>query len=144
MRPDDDVHMGDDADKAASKIPEDLEKAGWYVKKDVRNGKDKDNKHPHYVQKYTEPGLLAEAVIVGGIPYFAVTRARAAAIPENVIAVTLERSIPIDDDNEYLPFEPSAYLSEPYRFKSKQEFNLAVGRAMQETRDSMYRKVKAV
>jgi hypothetical protein len=38
------------------------------------NGKDKP-KHLHYVQKYTKPGLMAEAVIVGGIPSFAVSRA---------------------------------------------------------------------
>jgi hypothetical protein len=80
----DDIHINDDANEAAKKVSEDLKKEGWYINKDG-NGKDKDKKHPHYVQKYTEPGLLAESIIVGGIPYFAVTRARAAAITESVI-----------------------------------------------------------
>ena len=54
------------------------------------NGKDKDKKKSHYVQKYSEIDLIAEAVIVGGIPYFAVARADS----KNV---TLEESIPITD-----------------------------------------------
>ena len=41
----------------------------------VNKGKDKDKKQKHYVQKYTEPGLIAEAVIVAGIPYFAISKA---------------------------------------------------------------------
>jgi hypothetical protein len=95
------------------------------------NGKDKDKKHPQYVQKYTEPGLLAEAVIVGGIPYFAVSRVGS-------------KDITIDDTSEYRPFEPSAYLSDPYRFKSKQHFETSVRIARGETRDSLYGKVKSV
>ena len=43
---------------------------------DIGNGKDKDKdkKQPHYVQKYTEEDLIAEAVIVGSIPYFALAK----------------------------------------------------------------------
>jgi hypothetical protein len=135
MRKEDDVHINDDADEAAKKVSEDLKKEGWHIKDG--NGKDKDKKNPHYIQKYTEPGLLAEAVIVGGIPYFAASRNKSDDI-------TLEGSIPIDDTNEYRPFEPSAYLSESYRFRSKRDFDLAVEKARTGTRDSQYRRLKSV
>ena len=78
-------------------------------------------------------GLIAEAVIVGGIPYFAVARA-------NSNNITLEESIPIDDKSEYKPFERTAYLSEPYKFESRQHFKTCVEKARAETRDSLYQK----
>jgi hypothetical protein len=132
----DEYHHGDTPDEAAKKVSEDLKKEGWYIKDG--NGKDKDKKHPQYVQKYTEPGLLAEAVIVGGIPYFAVSRGT------NFRRIILEGSILIDDTNKYRPFEPSAYLNTPYRFRSKKDFELCVQEARHETLDSLYRKVKAI
>jgi hypothetical protein len=139
-------YPGDDPDTAAKKAHEEWKKDGWHSipksqKKGDGNGKDKDKdkKHPHYVQKYAESGsgLLAEAVIVRGIPFFAVSRAGSKDI-------TLEKSIPIDDTSEYRPFELSAYLSEPYRFKSKQHFEASVEIVRRETRDSIFRKVKAI
>lgn len=81
--------------------------------------------------------MIAESVIVGGIPYFAVARADS----KNV---TLEESIPITDKIEYKPFEQTAYLSEPYKFKSRQEFESCIEKARNETLDSLYRKEKAI
>jgi hypothetical protein len=134
------TYPGDDPDTAAAKAHEDWIKNGWYpLPKNDTNEKDKGRvkKRQEYVQKHTEPGLLAEAVIVRGIPYFAVSRIGS----KNV---TLEESIPIDDNHEYRPFELSAYLSEPYGFKSKQHFEASVQIATAETRDSLYRKIKAI
>ena len=85
----------------------------------------------------TESGLIAEAVIVGGIPYFAIVRGN-----NNVI--TLEESIAIDKKNEYKPFEQTAYLSEPYKFESREHFKTCVEKASMESRDSLYRKVKSI
>jgi hypothetical protein len=127
----DNVYPNDDPDTAAKKIAKDFH---FTV---PEKGKDKNKKQPHYIQKYTEPGLIAEAVIVGAIPFFAVVRGN-----NNVI--TLEESIAIDEKNEYKPFERSAYLSEPYKFESREHFKACVEKASTESRDSLYRKVKSI
>ena len=85
----------------------------------------------------TQADFIAEAVIVGGIPYFAVARPKSGDI-------TLEKSIPIDDTSEWKPFELSAYLNEPYRFSSKNDFESCVAKARGETLDSLYRKLKTI
>jgi hypothetical protein len=83
------------------------------------DGKGEQNrKKVQFVQKYSEPGLLAESVIVDGISYFAVSRLRSRANPRDA-EIVLETSIPIDDKREYKPFEVSSYLNQPYRFSSK-------------------------
>jgi hypothetical protein len=92
--------------------------------------------HAHYAQKYSEPGLLAEAVIVGGIAYFAVSRS-------NSKELILEPSI-ATGRSEYRPFEPSAYLNKPYKFDSAQDFKLCVEKARVETPDTLYAKVKGI
>jgi hypothetical protein len=127
------VYPNDDPDTAAKKISKDFH----FTIPENGIGKDKNKKQPHFVQKYSEIGLIAEAVIVGGIPYFAVARADS----KNV---TLEESIPITDKIEYKPFEQTAYLSEPYKFKSRQEFESCIEKARNETLDSLYRKEKAI
>jgi hypothetical protein len=133
------IYPNDDPDTAAKKIAKDFHFTVPEKKKEKGNGngKNNDKKQPHYVQKYTEAGFIAEAVIVGGIPYFAVAEA-------NSKNITLEESIPIDDKNEYKPFERTAYLSEPYKFESGQHFKACVEKARTETRDILYRKVKSV
>ena len=128
------VYPNDDPETAAKKIDKDFH---FTIPQNSDNGKDKDKKKSHYVQKYSEIDLIAEAVIVGGIPYFAVARADS----KNV---TLEESIPITEKIEYKPFEQAAYLSEPYKFKSRQEFESCIEKARNETLDSLYRKEKAI
>ena len=136
------VYPNDDPDTAAKKIAKDFHFTVPEKKKGKGNGngKNKEDKiKPHYVQKYTEAGFIAEAVIVGGIPYFAVAEA-----DSKTKNITLEESIPIDDKNEYKPFERTAYLSEPYKFESIQHFKTCVEKARTESRDSLYRKVKSI
>ncbi|HEU4822587.1 MAG TPA: hypothetical protein VFS97_04115 [Nitrososphaeraceae archaeon] len=102
------------------------------------NGKGKANeKHVHFVQKHSEDDLVAEAVIVGGIPYFAVSRSDSKDI-------TLKKSIPIDETSEYKPFEPSAYLNEPYRFNSEKHFESCVQNARGQRLDGLHDGVKAI
>ena len=104
------------------------------------NGKNKsqeNKKKVYFVQKHSESDLISEAVIVAGIPYFAVAKAESNEI-------TLERSIAIDDTNEYRPFEPTTYLTKPYIFKSKQDFESCVCKARNETLDTSYSRVKAI
>lgn len=127
------VYPNDGPDEAAKKIHEDFH----FTVPATGNGKDKDRKQPHFVQKYTETGLIAEAVIVGGIPYFAVAKA-------NHNGITLEELIRVGDKSEYKPFEQSAYLNEPYRFNSKKDFERCVQDTRGETLDSLYRKVESI
>ena len=127
------VYPNDDPDTVAKKISKDFH----FTIPENGIGKDKNKKQPHFVQKYSEIGLIAEAVIVGGIPYFAVARADS----KNV---TLEESISITDKIEYKPFEQTAYLSEPYKFKSRQEFESCIEKARNETLESLYRKENAI
>jgi hypothetical protein len=104
------------------------------------NGKDsnqENKKKARFVQKHSEADLIAEAVIVAGTPYFAVAKAGSDEI-------TLEKSVAIDDTNEYRPFESAAYLTKPYIFKSKQDFESCVSKARKEDLDTLYRKVKAI
>jgi hypothetical protein len=104
------------------------------------NGKGKRNeKKAHFLQKYSEPGLLAEAVIVGGIPYFAVSR-----LVSGNTKITLEEAIPITDKSEYKPLEEPAYLNKPYKFESIQEFKSCIDKAYNESRSSLYKKVKGI
>ena len=92
------VYPNDDPDTAAKKIAKDFH----FTIPENGNSKDKEKKQPHYVQKYTKAGLIAEAVIIGGVPYFAVSRSKSHDI-------TLEESIPVGDKSEYKPFERTAY-----------------------------------
>jgi hypothetical protein len=126
-------YPNDDPDTAAKKIAKDFH----FTIPENGNGKDKEKKRSLYVQKYTEAGLIAEAVIVGGIPYFAIAKA-------NSKNITLEESIQLDDKSEYKPFELTAYLSEPYKFESRQHFEACVEKARGETRDSIFRKVESI
>jgi hypothetical protein len=105
---------------------------------EIQNGK---KRTVHFIQKYSERGLLAEAVIVGGVPYFVVSRLNPELKEGNI---TLEPSIPINSKSEYKPFEASAYLNQPYTFSSEAEFKKCLQGAMAEDFDSLYRKVKAI
>ena len=58
------VYPNDDPDTAAKKISEDFH----FTVPEKGNGKDKNKTKPHYVHKYTEAGLIAEAVIVEVFP----------------------------------------------------------------------------
>ena len=69
-------------------------------KKDSEKQKEKK---PIYAQKYHDGDLLAEAIIVGRKPYFAVSSLKAGNPYE--ISITLQDSIPIDDKTVLKPFE---------------------------------------
>jgi hypothetical protein len=132
-------YPNDDPDAAAKKIAEDLKHS--VVPQDGKgkqNQKEKEKK-VYFVQKHSEPGLLAEAVIIGGVPYFAVSKSES-----DLKNITLKESIPISDTGEYRPFDASAYLNEPYRFRTKEDFESCIQKARRERLDSLYRKVKAI
>ena len=94
-------------------------------------------KRKNNLQKHSESDLILEAVIVAGVPYFAVART-------NFNEITLEKSLPETDASDYRPFELAAYLTKPYIFISKLDFESCVNRAKNETLDTLYRKVKLI
>jgi hypothetical protein len=94
-------------------------------------GKPKEGKLPQYIQKFSKPdcNLLAEAVIVGDLPYFAIARTTDKV---NEVNITLDPSI-IIGNTEYKPFDLDAYLNKPYIFKSSEEFDDTIEAAKKET-----------
>jgi hypothetical protein len=107
-------------------------------KKDTEKQKEK----PIYAQKYHDGDLLAEAIVIGRKPYFAVSAPKVGN-PEEV-TITLQESISIDEKTVLKPFEISAYVNQPYSFKSEQEFFEFVKKAKNENLDSLSRKVKSI
>jgi hypothetical protein len=81
-------------------------------------------------------------VIIGRKPYFAVAATNVGKPDE--VSITLQDSIPIDDNTVLKPFEIAAYVNEPYAFKSKQEFYEFVKKTKDENLDSLYKKVKSI
>jgi hypothetical protein len=116
-----------------------------YQKQQGQNedGKEKEKeKRPVYTQKYHDGDLLAEAVIVGRKPYFAVAATNVGKPDE--VSITLQDSILIDDNTVLKPFEIAAYVNEPYVFKSEQEFAEFVKKTKDENLDTLYKKVKSI
>jgi hypothetical protein len=97
-------------------------------------------RHKIYLQKYSADNLLAESIIIGDVPYFAVSRLEA----NGEVKLTLESSITVGEAQEYRPFEKDAYLNNPYWFKSKEHFESSINSARSETLDTVYRKVKFI
>lgn len=107
-------------------------------KQKPENGK-KSKERYEYVQKYSNDRLLAEAVIVGGKPCFAVVNTEDCQI-------TLEDEIPLNDSSNTVLKAPdiSSYITKPYSFTSTSEFENYLHKARIETLDSLYRKVKPI
>lgn len=100
----------------------------------------KEGSKTTFIQKISDDNLLAEAIIVDGIPYFAVSQLN----PKGEVIITLERSIPISEVSGYKPYEKEAYLNKPYTFKSKENFELVIEDAKNENLDTIYKKVKSI
>jgi hypothetical protein len=100
----------------------------------------KEGSKTTFIQKYSDDNLLAEAIIVDGIPYFAVSQLN----PKGEVIITLERSIPISETSGYKPYEKEAYLNKPYTFKSKEYFESVIEDAKNENLDTTYKKVKSI
>ena len=94
-------------------------------------------------QKFHEyGGFLAEAVIVGGKPYFAVA-SPTVENPEEV-SIVLQESILLTENTELKPFDLEAYMNKPYVFRSKEEFDKFVSDTRNENLDTLYKKIKSI
>jgi hypothetical protein len=80
-----------------------------------KNTEKQKEKKPIYAQKYHDGDLLAEAIVIGRKPYFAVATPKVGNPDE--VSITLQDSIPIDDKTVLKPFEIAAYVNEPYSFQ---------------------------
>ena len=104
--------------------------------------KENENKKAIYLQKHHDGDLLAEAIIIGRKPYFAVAAPKVGN-PEQV-SITLQDSIQTDETTILRPLELASYINKPYTFKSEQEFHELVENTRGKNLDSLYGKVKSI
>jgi hypothetical protein len=100
---------------------------------------DKSRQHYDYVQTYSDSTVLAEAVIVGGKPFFAISHFDSTDI-------TLEKEIQLDDEKKTIlkPPEKVSYINKPYTFESEAHFSFCVNLAAREDLDSLNKMVKEI
>jgi hypothetical protein len=110
-------------------------------RKNARNDDDKKFRQ-EFIQKYHEGDFLAEAVIVGRKPYFAVASPKLGNPDE--VSITLQESIPLDENTTLKPYELTSYINKPYVFKSKEEFEKIVDNARNKNLETYYIKSKSI
>ena len=102
-----------------------------------------DAKTELYLQKYHEnDDLLAEAVVIGGKPYFAIAAPKFGNPDES--SIIPQESIALNESVTLKPLELISYINKPYIFKSEQEFQQYIEIAKKETLDTLYMKVKSI
>jgi hypothetical protein len=88
-----------------------------------KNPKEEGSQHEIYSQKYVGKDYLAEAVLIGNKPYFAVSsKLRRNDDVNDFPSIVLLESIPLDETTVLKPIELMSYLNKPYIFDSKDEF----------------------
>jgi hypothetical protein len=123
------------------------------------NTKDSKEKHDSlkevYSQKYVGTDYLADAVLIGNKPYFAVSIKRLFGVDDGddittirkFPSIILQEPIPLDETTILKPPELMLYLNKPYGFKSKEEFYQSIESAKEdqtETADLLYTLFKEV
>ena len=99
-----------------------------------------------FVQRHTDNESLAEAVIIGKKPYFAVASLRQIGNSDGGVSIILKESILEDKNGGGLikPTDHKSYINRPYIFKSKEEFDRLVEIAKKDTLDTLYSRTKSV
>jgi hypothetical protein len=105
-------------------------------KKKQKDDEDEQTKKEVFLERYVADGSIAEAVIIAGIPKFAV------AVPGEV-SITLHDAIEIDD-TIIRPLESMSYMDKPYRFGSTEGFEQLVENIRTKDLDALYKTVKSV
>ena len=112
-----------------------------------------ESPHEIYSQKYVGNDYLAEAVLIGNKPYFAVSIKRIFSEgDENVDidnnkfpSIVLQESIPLDETTVLKPTELISYLNKPYVFESKEDFYQYVENAKNQTDlFTLFKQVKSI
>jgi hypothetical protein len=110
-----------------------MEEAGANASKE----KEDNEKKVYHMQKYSDTTMLAESVLVGGIPMFIVSERNGGTSRITVTDC-------IDLENKIIkPLKESAYLNRPYSFASSDQINELIETAKHDTPASLYRKVNA-
>ena len=130
-----------DGKKSKTRIEEDKPRYPTELGKKEEEEDKENNAKTTYVQKHHDGDLLAEVIMIGRRPYFAVAAPKVGN-PEQV-SVTLQDSIQLDDTIIIKPLELASYINKPYTFKSGQEFDELVEDTRGKNLDSLYRKVKS-
>jgi len=141
-----------------------------YNNSNKKNPKEQSTKEESSVkeifsQKYAGNDYLAEAVLIGNKPYFAISIKRSLlSNSENIIdtaddiediscnnnnnyfpSIVLQESIPLDETTILKPTESISYLNKPYVFESKEEFYQYVENGKNEADlYSLFKQVKSI
>jgi hypothetical protein len=98
------------------------------------NSRGNNHKKEVFLQKYSN-GLLAEAILIAGRPYFLVS--------ENKEEISIVPSIELED-KIIKPLTQDMYISRPYTFTSEQEVREYIEKTKKENLDSLFHKVKSL
>jgi hypothetical protein len=121
-----------------NRLPTDARKS-VQTKEEEDKEEDKVKKRTIFLQKHysAKDGLLAEAVLIGDVPYYLISRA---TDPSNIeIQSSLEFA-----DEILKPPEASSYINLPYRFDSETNLKECIQRAKKETLGSLLQKDMAM
>jgi hypothetical protein len=105
-------------------------------KESKENQEEEEKRKECYVQKFSNDELLAEAVLIGGIPKFLVSHKFNSSIS---ICDNIELQ-----DKIVKPFESISYINRPYSFSSEAQLKEGIHKAKNESLDSVYKKVKSI
>lgn len=100
----------------------------------TKKEKPTEEKPKHYVQKYSNNEMLAEAVLIGNSPFFLVAEKG---------KILVQDHIPFDD-KILKPLESLSYVNKAYSFESDTEVNAYINKINPDTLDSLYRQVKSI
>lgn len=104
------------------------------MSREPQNKKSKKQEPVTHLQKHSDNRVLAEAVMIGKIPYFLVSE-NGTIIPKKQI---------LDGDRVIQPFVSEMYINRPYTFESLSQVEQYVEETRNETLDSLYKLVKSI
>jgi hypothetical protein len=102
------------------------------VDKEKKNGSN-ENKPTYYVQKFSDTNLLAEAILIGNLPYFLVV--------DETGSISTKEQIEVED-KILKPIDLISYVNKPYMFTSKEQLDWFIDKTKRATLDCIYKEVK--
>jgi len=126
----------DDPDEDQQKAIDTLDRQTGFNPKGKKKNKDEkaEDLPKYYVQKFSDDIMLAESVLIGGLPFFLVARNGTVTIEDQCVF----------PDKILKPLEPLSYVNKAYSFGSDIEVDAYLTKINPDTLDSLYRNVKAI
>jgi hypothetical protein len=103
--------------------------------KRTENKEDGDIRPRQFIQKFSLHDMLAEAVLIGGQPYFLIATISG--------SVDIQRSIELAD-KILIPLDKDAYINKPYSFLSEDHVKSSIDNAKRANLDTLYHKIKSI